>query len=301
MIFDQEDYQAKQYYPNPAVIDNDEWAGFMKSLVNNDIESLKKFITHHPENEFQAQYLAVYTKMRVNSLPYPTAKADDLSQQKLFQIQQLFLNLYDFEVQLDIILDIFYLWNNGKNLDRFSTFFMQLKFDKNDTEHQKLVYFHPVFKKIVSTLFDIEQFETLDCIEQALDIPLLDTRFSHTVINLKPPISESYTCILWQRSEPLDLVKPYFDIIYNYSAEKDAYLTQRGIAIPSQEDIDTLREGFRHFQSLYPTAFFTPRWVSIYRGLSQYEKVLTYHKLSEQAESMDNDADDKITLSRLKI
>lgn len=235
------------------------------------------WVTAHPYISYKNDYNDVFNRLNQGYLEFIRQGKTEASIRKCHKMQAAFLSIYDLDKQLDI-LEYF----NYKNCQTMMEFFSLLKFDSKNLFHQKMVKEHVLFSEVLTQAFHREDFDSIEYLENLFKIPLIEQCFNYTMFLFESPLVPKKSELSWH-FEDKAFFKPYYDIIYNYSPAKEAWLNDRHLTIPNQCAIDQIRAIFQEKQHTEPPAALRiPSYHTLYQGLIHYEKILNYYDLSEK-------------------
>lgn len=144
----------------------------------------------------------------------------------LFKNQIIFLKYFTLEQQLDLIA-------NSMIISNFLPYFELLPYDKRKLSDRELINNNPNIFHIVHYLFSNEYFEQIDQISHFLNVPLLDIHGKNICLCKKLNEYDFF----YNKFESVIPLKPYYDILINFSENKANYLIENNAILFSDEEI----------------------------------------------------------------
>jgi hypothetical protein len=178
---------------------------------------------------------------------------------------------------------------------------------KNNEHHQKLpeVLDDRFWKLLITSLFHEEKFATLEEIERIFNHDFLNQQsdsfhliFNHQQNFIDEPSKQAFLNIrTWHLRVDDAKFFPYYDIMFDYSEEKEHYLQYKNITLPSYED-------YLRTQAIYQGRLGmntdNDQLVQYTLSILKHHMVRTYyHQLDEHLPHSDNHND--ILLPKIKI
>lgn len=255
---------------------------FEAMIRKGSAKQIRDWVAAHPYTSYKNDYDDVFNRLNQGYLEFIRQGKTEASIRKCHKMQATFLSIYDLDTQLDI-LDYF----NYKNCRTMMELFPLLKFDSKNLFHQKMLKEHELFSGVLTQAFHREDFDSIDYLEKLFKTPLIEQTFHYALFLFESPLVSKKSELSWHFEDNI-FFKPYYDVIYNYSAAKEAWLNERHLRIPEQPVIDQIRAIFQERQNTEPPANLrTPSYHTLYQGLNHYEKILNYYALSEKLNADD--------------
>lgn len=131
--------------------------------------------------------------------------------------------------------------------------------------------------RIVSNLFYLDKFSLIDFLESRFETPFLDLNSTSLQLHYQDKNSRGYT---WVKSAD-PVFKPYSNIIYAYSEDKDAYLNEKNIAKPSYDDVNLFKQCFMETSHSIGEEGVN----NLFDKINPYQKMMHYYHLNTLIES----------------
>lgn len=275
-----------------------DWSPLHQILkTGNGVKKLNAWLEQYSYDTHRKGYADVLYNVEMGYLRFIHTGDTDASRKKCLRMQKAFIQIYDFAEQVRI-LDLFNFMHNEIMVE----FYPLLKFDPQNTEHTNLVKKHKLFSNTFTELFHQEHFDVIDFLEKTLNYSFLEQGFEQQLFIFEQTDRKSINrnaTLLWNLKN--DFSKPYHDIIYTYSIEKEQYLNQRGLHIPSEEVVEHYRQFFDIKKADNPKSLDKEEWDKLYAGLNSYEKVLQYYALHDNLASDNQEKLEENSRLHLKI
>lgn len=136
--------------------------------------------------------------------------------------------------------------------------------------------------RIAGHLFFHNQFSMLDFIEDYFSFKPLELSDVSLQVHYRDKNSHGSTWVY--SGEPI--FKPYSNIIFSYSEEKRNYLTEKGISLPTYDDVNTFKD---HFLA-------TKNYIgkegthNLFHNINSYQKMMHYEHVSQMIEETYGDS-----------